>query len=369
MSAVPLSPIFRPVSFSDLPGWRDDSHFPAFQAFRRSAFQILAKPYRSGSLGVAFDSFAVAYSDSRETTVSNGAEARDFFERHFVPALVLQDRVENGFVTGFYEPIVEASRVRAEGFTVPLLSRPEDLIDIDESNRPPGMDPYLAFGRAGENGPVEYFDRQAIESGALANRGLEIAWLARRVDAFFIHVQGAARLRMTDGTLRRVTYAAKSGQRFTGIGKVLADLGEIPLEQVSMQSIRAWLAAHPDRQDEILWRNRSYIFFREAPVEDPTLGPVAAAKVPLTPGRSVAVDRLLHTFGTPFYIDAPSLTAFGGGGFRRLMIAQDTGSAIVGPARGDLFAGSGDMAGSIAGGIRHPADFYSLLPRPLVEGA
>lgn len=174
---------------------------------------------------------------------------------------------------------------------------------------------------------------------------------------------------MTDGSLRRVTYAAKSGQRFTGPGRVLAELGEIALADVTMQSIRAWFAAHPDRVDEILWQNRSYIFFRDAPVGDPSLGPVAAAKVPLTAGRSLAVDRLLHTFGTPFYIDAPSLTAFSGAPFRRLMIAQDTGSAIVGPARGDLFAGSGHAAGEIAGVVRNPADFYALVPKALLETA
>src|SRR5690606_4034947 len=244
----------------------------------------------------------------------------------------------------------------------------DDLVDVDDTNRPPGMDPYLAFGMRTAAGAVEYHDRPAIERGALKDRGLEIAWLESRVDAFFIHVQGAARLEMTDGSTKRVTYAAKSGQRFTGIGRVLADLGEIPLADVTMQSIRAWLAGNPERVDEILWQNRSYIFFREAKVDDPEVGPVAAAKVPLTPGRSVAVDRLLHTFGSPFYINAPSLTAFGGGSFRRLMIAQDTGSAILGPARGDLFAGSGDAAGEIAGVVRNAADFYALLPKTLLEG-
>jgi membrane-bound lytic murein transglycosylase A len=318
-------------------------------------------------MGVAFESFAAAYSDSRETQAADKAAARAFFERHFVPARVSPEGSGAGLVTGFYEPVAKASPVRTDEFAVPLLARPADLIDIDDANRPAGMDPYLAFGRAGGEGPAEYFDRQAIEQGALAGRGLEIAWLGDRVDAFFIHIQGAARLAMTDGSMRRVTYAAKSGQRFTGIGRVLAELGELPLERVTMQSIRAWLADHPERLDEILWRNRSYIFFREADVDDPALGPVAAAKVPLTPGRSVAVDRLLHTFGTPFHIDAPSLTAFGGGGFRRLMIAQDTGSAIVGPARGDLFAGSGEAAGAVAGVVRNAADFYALLPRPLIE--
>ena len=367
--SVPLPPLFQPVSFSDLPGWADDDHLPAFQAFRRSAFHVLAKPYRSGSLGVAFESFAPAYADARQISLQSEADARGFFEKHFAPAFVSPGDAQTGFVTGFYEPVVEASPVRAAGFTVPLLKRPDDLIEMDDANRPPGLDPYLAFARRTETGPVEYYDRPAIEQGALKDRGLEIAWLKSRVDAFFIHVQGAARLEMTDGTVKRVTYAAKSGQRFTGIGKVLADLGEIPLAEVTMQSIRAWLAENPGRVDEVLWRNRSYIFFREAPVDDTELGPVAAAKVPLTPGRSVAVDRLLHTFGTPFYIDAPSLTAFGGKEFRRLMIAQDTGSAILGPARGDLFAGSGDAACEVAGVVRNAADFYALLPRPLFEAA
>lgn len=365
---VPLSPLFRPVSFPDLPGWANDDHLPAFEAFRRSAFHVLTKPYRTGSLGVGFESFAAAYSDSRETPALDGSAARRFFETHFVPARVSVERGA-GFVTGFYEPVVEASAVRTATFTVPLLRRPDDLVDVDDANRPPGMDPYLAFGRRTGTGTVEYHDRPAIERGALEGRGLEIAWLESKVDAFFIHVQGAARLEMTDGSTRRVTYAAKSGQRFTGIGRVLADLGEIPLADVTMQSLRAWLAANPARVDEILWKNRSYIFFREAAVEDPGLGPVAAAKVPLTPGRSLAVDRLLHTFGTPFHIDAPSLTAFGGREFRRLMIAQDTGSAITGPARGDLFAGSGDAAGEIAGVVRSDAVFYALLPKPLVEAA
>jgi membrane-bound lytic murein transglycosylase A len=371
---VSLSSCFSEKSFDALPGWDEDDHLPAFAAFRRSAFHVLTKPYRSGALGVAFDAFAEAYAEARTVSAPNRFEARSFFERHFVPARINAEDGGSGLVTGFYEPEVEASPLRTERFSVPLLSRPADLIDIDDGNRPSGMDPYLAFARATPDGPVEYFDRGEIERGALAGQGLETAWLADKVDAFFIHVQGAARLNMTDGRFCRVTYAAKSGQRFTGPGKILSEISEIPLEKVTMQSIRAWFRAHPQRVDDILWRNRSYIFFRETPFDeaagdDPELGPIAAAKVPLTPGRSVAVDRLLHTFGTPFHIDAPSLTAFDTKPFRRLMIAQDTGSAITGPARGDLFAGSGDPAGEIAGVIRNAADFYALVPRQLVAGA
>ncbi len=414
-----------PVGFAGLPGWDGDDHAAAFAAFRRSAFRFLEKPYRTGALGVESEAFAPAYAAARGLEAPGRAAARAFFEVHFRPFLVapvngrrsgtaspppltpphkgegdsatlgasieeaveaskspsplwggvrggglsakISEAVLSGFVTGFYEPVVEASPVRTDRFTVPLLARPADLVDVDDANRPPGLDPYLAFGRATASGIVPCFDRGEIERGALAGRGLEIAWLESKVDAFFVHVQGAARLAMTDGALRRVTYAAKSGQRFTGPGRVLIDLGEIAPEAVTMQSIRGWFAANPHRIDEILWQNRSYIFFREAAVDDPALGPVAAAKVPLTPGRSLAVDRLLHTFGTPFYIDAPTLTAFGGAGFRRLMIAQDTGSAIVGPARGDLFAGSGDAAGEIAGGIKHPARFFMLVPAGIAE--
>ncbi|WP_296739597.1 murein transglycosylase A [Mesorhizobium sp.] len=361
-----LSPVFNEKSFEALPGWGTDDHLAAFAAFRRSAHHAPVKPYRTGSLGVDFNAFADAYAEARSVSPANRSQARSFFERHFVPALVTPETGSAGLVTGFYEPEVEASPVRTERFAVPLLSRPADLVDIDDNNRPAGMDPYLAFARETPVGPVEYFDRGQIERGALSSQDLGIAWLADKVDSFFVHVQGAARLKMTDGTLRRVTYAAKSGQRFTGPGRILSELGEIPLARVTMQSVRAWFKAHPDRVDEILWQNRSYIFFREAPVEDTGLGPIAAAKVPLTPGRSVAVDRLLHTFGTPFYIDAPTLTAFDEKPFRRLMIAQDTGSAITGPARGDLFAGSGDAAGEVAGVVRNAADFYALIPRALI---
>lgn len=357
-----LSSVLRPVSFAALPGWSEDDHLAAFLAFRRCAERALVKPYRSGSLGIEATAFAESHEAARTVSVTNRSEARGFFETFFVPTRVGADP---GLVTGFYEPQVEASPVRTGRFHVPLLSRPADLIDVDDGNRPPGLDPYLAFARATPAGLVEYFDRESIERGALGARGLEIAWLSDKVDAFFVHVQGAARLAMTDGRMVRVTYAAKSGQRFTGPGKILADLGEIPLEKVTMQSIRAWFKVNPGRIDGILWRNRSYIFFRVASVSDPALGPIAAAKVPLAAGRSVAVDRLLHTFGTPFYIDAPTLTAFGDGPFRRLMIAQDTGSAITGPARGDLFAGSGDAAGEIAGVVRNAADFYALVPRAL----
>jgi membrane-bound lytic murein transglycosylase A len=365
---MPLSPRLVSVSFDDMPGWAEDRPAEAFTAFRRSARHALATPYRTGSLGIDAVSFATAQQDSLTLGELDHTAARAFFEARFAPFRVLPDEGTKGLVTGFYEPEVDASPLPTDRFGVPLLAPPDDLVKVDDTNRPVGFDPYLAFGRSQGDGIVEYHDRAAIESGVLGDRTRAIAWVEHKVDAFFIHVQGAARLRMPGGVTKRVTYAAKSGQRFTGPGRVLADLGEIPLEQVTMQSIRAWFRANPNRIDEILHRNRSYIFFREASVDDPLLGPVAAAKVPLTAGRSIAVDRLLHTFGTPVFVSAPTLVAFGGR-FQRLMVAQDTGSAIVGAARGDFFAGSGDAAGEIAGVVRNDADFFVLVPRGLAEAA
>ncbi|MEX0346292.1 MAG: murein transglycosylase A [Rhizobiaceae bacterium] len=363
---MPLSKQFEACGYEELPGWSNDNHALALTAFQRCGAHAAVKPYRTGSLGVESAAFAKAFSAALHSNLSDGASARQFFEAYFLPFWVRPTDRERGFVTGYYEPIVHASHSRTERFCYPVYRRPADLISIDDSNRPEGFDPYLAFARQTGNGLEAYFDRSAIEQGALQDQGLEIAWLADRVDLFFIHVQGAARLRFEDGSEKRITYAAKSGHRFSGPGGILADLGEIPRQQVTMQSIRKWFDANPDRIDEILWQNRSFIFFREAAVDDPSLGPVAAAKVPLTPGRSMAVDRLLHTFATPFFVHAGTLTHVDGAPFSRLMIAQDTGSAITGPARGDLFVGSGQSAGEIAGIIKHDADFFALLPRQLV---
>ena len=361
-----LARILRPVAFSDCPGWNRDDQSAAFAAFRRSADYASHQTYKSGGLGIRFEALEPIFAAARNLDDPGVEDARVFFERNFTPCQIAANQGK-GFVTAFYEPEIEAS-LQADGrFKVPFLRQPDDLVKVTDENRPAGLDPSFAFARRTKTGLAEYDDRRTIEQGCLSGRGLEIAFIADRVDAFFAHVQGAARLKLRDGGLMRITYAAKSGHPFTGIGRILVANGEIPASEISMQSIRRWLTEHPDKADELIWQNRSYIFFREAPVDDPNAGPIAAAKVPLTAGRSLAVDKLLHTFGTPIYISAPNVTVFDGEPFARLMIAQDTGTAIVGPARGDLFAGSGDTAGEIAGGVKDDADFYALVPRGLLE--
>jgi membrane-bound lytic murein transglycosylase A len=355
-----------PVDFKSLPGWKDEDPSSLFAVMARCLEHIrTVKPYRMGSLGVPSEALESVFAAAQNLTPQSAAEARGFFEDQFQVLLIRRDDDDApGFVTAFYEPEVEVSPVADRRWRYPFYRRPDDLVDLEQHNRPARMEASYAFGLKTEAGVDLYPDREAIDRGALAGHDLEIAWARSRVDVYFAHVQGAARLRYPDGSVRRITYAAKAGHPFTGIGKHLADIGEIPLAEVSMQSIRQWLADHPGRQDEILWQNRSYIFFREAPVDNLDLGPIAAAKVALEPMRSLAVDRLIHTFSSPFYIVSDSLTHLTGGlPFRRLMMALDTGTAITGPARGDIFTGSGEIAGNLAGNVKNYADFYILVPK------
>ncbi len=354
------------VSFGDLPGWEKDDPRALFEAMARCLSHIRnAKPYRTGASGLTADDLLPLLAAAGDKSADIGAaEARVFFEDNCVPFRIVRDDTQPGLVTAFYEPEVEVSAQPDATFAHPFYFRPDDLMDLDENNRPAYMDSGYMFGRKTPSGVTEYPDRKAIDQGFLAGRNLEIAWARSKVDVFFAHIQGAARLRYPDGGIRRITYAAKAGHPFSPIGKLLIDLGEIDRERISMQSIRKWLTENPAKVDEILWHNRSYIFFRDADVSDDSLGPIAAAKVPLVAGRSLAVDRMIHTFGYPFFIHAPSLLHLDHGQpFARLMLALDTGSAIVGPSRGDIFTGSGYEAGEYAGTVRNEADFYILIPK------
>lgn len=265
-------------------------------------------------------------------------------------------------LTGYFEPLVEASPVRTVRLSEPLLARPPDLVDARDV-APGNRDTDHRYGRVVDARLVPYHDRAAIRGGALEGRGLEIAWLDP-VDAFTVHVQGSARLGMGDRTLR-VGYAAKSGHPYTSLGRVMRERLGVSPDQMTMDRLTAWMRQHPDELDALLALNRSYIFFTaipDRPGGDPTLGPTAAAAVPLTPGRSLAVDRTLHAFGLPFFVSSAEPLPGEAAPMRRLLVAQDTGSAITGPARGDLFVGTGDEAGLVAGRINHRADFVVLLP-------
>ncbi len=347
-----------------LPAWRGNESGTAFEAFQRSAREIL-------ETGAGF-SREVVFGGSRESWSSvckdalAGAEPSTFFEQHFMGFRVEDRNRPQGLFTGYYEPEVRGSRTRESRFSVPLYRPPSDLVAFEpEEQRISG----LSYGRRLEGSLQPYLSRAEIESGALEGRGLELVWLETWEDAFFIHVQGSGRVRFADDSIMRLGFAAKSGRPYTSIGGLLAERGIIAREDMSMQAIRSWMHANPGNARKLMWENQSFIFFREVSLPDPGLGAFGAQHVQLTPRCSIAVDRSIWMFGTPVWIDCtlPQHPAAPGESFRSLMIAQDTGSAILGAARADIFWGFGDEAGDIAGRMAGTGTMTVLLPRDVAD--
>jgi membrane-bound lytic murein transglycosylase A len=355
-----------PIPFEAVDGWVDDDHVAALAAFSISAAAVLERVPRSKALGPVGGDLVAPARAAIALGPQDRSQARRFFEAWFDPVQV-EPRSGTGFVTGYYEPEVPGSIDATPDFPVPLHALPADLVEIGPDDDGSGLDHGLTWARRRPDGSLaEHPDRGAIMAGALGAGAVTVAHVANAVEAFFIHVQGSARIRLPDGAVRRVTFAGKSGHPYFPVARVLVERGLMKPSEATADVLRDWLLAHPDEAPAVLARNRSYIFFREAPSSDPLLGPVAAAGVPLTPGRSLAVDRMLHTFHVPIFVTA-DLGA--GGSFRRLMVAQDTGSAIVGPARGDIFFGSGEAGWRAAATVRHSADFVVLCPRTAPRGS
>jgi membrane-bound lytic murein transglycosylase A len=364
--------VLTELRFADLMGWREDDAAAAFSAFLLSAPGLVRQPPADGALAVrasdlrSIASIALDQAAGRPDGMTPD-DARAFFEANFTPYAVIPHQ-GHPFLTGYFEPEVEGSRARTERFRYPLYARPPDLVDVDDANRPIGWDAGNRFARQTAAGLEPYHDRADIDAGVLDGRGLELAYLADPVDVFFIHVQGSASIRLPDGSRLRLAYAAKAGHPYTSIGKRLIERGLASPQTMTLQTLRAWLTANRADGIALMRENRSYVFFRDLASEDldPHLGAIAAAGVQITPGRSLAVDHTQHTYGTPIWLDAA--LPFGPDGsleqVRRLVIAQDTGSAIVGPARGDMFMGLGAEAGQIAGRIRHvPTVFVMFKPK------
>lgn len=359
-------PQLTPTSFSELPGWGADKHAEALGVFRRSCAEILGRGAAFGRQ-IVFGGRREDWLDvCRAASDASDAEARRFFEARFVPYAVVDPERRQGLFTGYYEPEAEGSLERAGPYQVPLYARPKDLVAFDAAAR---KKTGLGYGRLVGGKPQAYPTRREIEQGALAGKGLELVWLKDWADAFFMQVQGSGRVRLKEGGVLRLGFAAKTGLPYTAIGAVLIDQGEIAREDISMQSIRAWMTLNPDRSRELMWANKSYVFFRKLDVDDPALGPPGAQKVALTPYRSLAVDRGIWAFGTPVWLDTTYPVDSGGTQkpLRSLLVAQDTGTAIKGYVRGDVFWGSGETAAFIAGHMKSPGRMVVLLPREVAR--
>ena len=356
----------EPINWTELAGWLRDDHLAAFAAYQASC-QALHKIRHSGDDGAVPSALRAICRKAIGMHAQDSETARTFFEENFQPVRIARLGESEGLLTGYFEPIVQGSRFPNPEFHVPVYRRPRDLV---VAGRKPGSDAFPNKGarigrRNGKGQLVPYYDRAAIEAGVLDGQQLEICWLKDPFDLLAIQIEGSGRVILEDGTPLRINYDSHNGYSFTSLSRALIEHHRIPREEMSPQRIREWMTAHPDEAAKERAANRSYVFFRVTGLSN-DVEPVGAQGVPLTPGRSIAVDRL-HDYGTPFFIEANLAieSVKSDSPFQRLMIAQDTGSAIVGPARADLYWGAGEDAARIANRIRNPSRFVMLLPREL----
>jgi membrane-bound lytic murein transglycosylase A len=339
---------FRAASFSDLPGWRDDAVAEALSALIASCGALASRePWREPCSAA-----------SRSSNPGSDA-ARRFFEQNFkVWQVASGDGADEGLITGYYEPLLRGSRKPTSRYRHPLYGVPDDLVQVDLAEAQPEIKGLRLRGRVEGRRVVPYYDRAQIENGAAPLRGKEIVWVDDPIDLFFLHVQGSGRILLENGETMRVGYADQNGYPYKSIGRTLVERGELTLDQASMQGIKAWAREHPAELQALLNTNPSYVFFRELP--GAASGPPGSLGVPLTPRRSIAVDTRYVPLGAPVYIattwpNSPKP-------LNRLMLAQDTGSAIRGAVRGDFFWGYGEAAAREAGRMKQRLKMWVLLP-------
>ncbi|MEZ5846127.1 MAG: murein transglycosylase A [Geminicoccaceae bacterium] len=356
----PAAPVFEPVSFSEMDGWRDDDGMAeALRAFARSCERIAGMDAkRDWGLAGRVEHWQGVCAD-----LAFAGDPRAYFETRFQAYRVLWGDEEDGLFTGYYEPLLHGSRTPDDHYSVPLHERPSDLVSVDLSAFSEDFKGRRVGGRIEGTRLVPYADRAAIDGGAIDDVAPTFLWVDDAVEKFFLQIQGSGQVRLEDGEVIRVGYADQNGRPYRAIGRDLIEMGELTRENVSLQTIRAWLETHPDRAEEIMHRNASYVFFRELDELAGESGPLGAGNVPLEPGRSLAVDRKFWPMGMPVWLDTTAPYPDGEHAFRRLMVAQDTGGAIRGAIRGDVFWGAGDLAEHVAGHMKSRGRMVVLLPK------
>jgi membrane-bound lytic murein transglycosylase A len=360
----------QPVAFDQLPGWSASQSAAALSAFVASCQRIqyfppdqaLGGSGEAATLGGKAGLWGPACAAARDVPPANEAAARSFFETRFQPYLVSQGLSDSAKITGYFEPEVAGSATREGPYQTPLLGLPSDLVTFNLGAFDPDKAGVTAVGRLQGNQLVPYYDRFQIENGALDPDTLAIGWVADPVDAYFLQIEGSGRLDLPDGSLERVTYAGKNGRPYVPIGRVMVQQKLLAPNDVTEQSIRAWLEAHPGRAASIMDQNPSYVFFKTAPQLADAAGPPGALGVSLTPGRSIAIDRGFLPLGAPVWLDTTDPVTHAP--LQRMTVAQDLGSAITGPLRADLYFGSGNAAAIGAGAMDAAGRLYVLLPRP-----
>ncbi|MCC6918161.1 MAG: murein transglycosylase A [Alphaproteobacteria bacterium] len=359
---VALKVDFAPTTFAKLAGWAEDDHAAALAAFRQSCKAIAADASRFADHEGFGSPEAWAAACGEALTAS---DAKSFFESRFEPVVLAGREGRSGRVTGYYEPELKGSRTRSDAYPAAALARPDDLITADPVAFRPILRGERLSGKVVDGMLVPYESRAEIEAGSLGRRATALLYLASAADAFFLQIQGSGRIALAEGGQVRLAYAAQNGRPYTAIGAALIARGEIASGDMSMQAIRAWLDSHPGEAAEVMNLNESYVFFREQPLPDPSVGPDGAEGVPVTPGRSIAVDDGVYPYGVPLFVTARIGAADGTGQeeVRRLMIAQDTGGAIRGVVRADYFFGWGPEAERRAGATNGALRIVLLRPK------
>ena len=353
----------EPVAPASLAGWSADDQLAVLSLFAQGC--ETDPPLRQGAPAPAtLPALCIRAAALLATGDVSPGEARRFFADNFGFWRIRPAGAERGFMTGYFEPEFEGSLVRSDAFPTPLYGRPADLVTKMPGDDWPGLDPVLTSARRTSKGLEPFPDRTAIEEGALAGQGLEILWMRDPVDRFVLQVQGSGRIRLPDGKVTRLVYSGRNGHPYTSLGRELSRRENIPPEQMTMDKLIARLKVDAGFARDLIRLNRSFVFYARNDDLSPESGPIGGAGLPLTPLRSIAVDRSLWPYGMPAWIETEIPDGKGGSEtLARLMLAQDTGTAIVGAARIDLFVGSGAEAGHRAGLIRHPVDFIVLWPR------
>ena len=355
-----------PLHYRDLPGWTQSNPQAALIAFRRSCRILRKKPASQSMTGLGYAGTMAPWQRACASLPRKPpapAAARRWFEHHFRPAEIEADGHRRGLLTGYYEPEIAGRRHSEGAFKIPVYGRPRDLVSVDLGRFRPRWQGRYLFGRLVANELVPYPTRAVIARHGLATAPV-LFWTNDPVALFFLQVQGSGRVRFGDGTVFRVDYAGQNGQPYTAIGRILLAMGALSPSRVSLEHIRAWLRDHPRQAPGIMDRDASYVFFRLAPLLHANRGPVGTEGVPLTAKASLAVDPHFHPLGIPFYVVAPG-SHRGAVPLHRLMIAQDTGGAIKGALRGDVFWGFGAGAEERAGAMKAEGKFFVFLPPSL----
>ncbi len=340
--SLPPKLTLTPVSFSRLPDWGADTQLDAYRAYQKSCMALLAQPpdtiMGEGDLAQPVAAYQAPCQVAINQPIETNADARQFFESQFIPFKAANHFDSQGKFTGYFEPIQRGSRNRSPRYHVPVYSTPHDRVK-----------------------GVPHFTRAEINRGALAGKGLELFWVEDPVRLFFTEIQGSGRIELDTGEVVRIGYAERNGHPYVPIGRVLKERGILPEDQISMQSIKEWLWKNPEQAYEVMEQNPSFIFFRVIEGD----GPIGSQGVALTPWRSLAVDRKFVPLGIPLFVDTvlPQTPQTPAAFFRKLVIAQDTGGAIKGPVRGDIFFGAGTEAEWYAGYLNSGGEYYLLLPR------